>query len=132
MLIVLYRLPIKTRRWYLKVLIHCADICKVNSWLLYPYYPNQLSIPKRNQIALSNFSSKIPDGLFYDGKPVDRPVGWPPKRKSLENVTDGKGRRVVTPTPSNGSRIDKAGHWPVFRDEKSKCRFCKKSIIRTS
>ena len=30
MLIALYRSPIKTHRLYLKVLIHCVDICKVN------------------------------------------------------------------------------------------------------
>ena len=34
MLVALYTSPMKTHRWYLKVLIHCVDICKVNSWLL--------------------------------------------------------------------------------------------------
>ena len=81
MFIALCRSPMKTHRWYLKVLIHCVDIHKVNSWLLYRCYKNQLSIPKRNQMALLKFSSKITDGLLYEGKPVDRPVGRPPKRK---------------------------------------------------
>ena len=83
LLIALYRSPIKTHRLYLKVLIHCVDICIVNSWLDFRRYANQLSIPKRNQMALLKFSSKIADELFYEGKPVDRPVGWPPKKKSL-------------------------------------------------
>ena len=131
MLLALYRSPMKIHRWNLKVWIHCVDICKVNSWLLYRCYANQLSIPKRNQMALLKFSSKIADGLLFEGKPVDRPVGRPPKRKSLEDVTEGKGRCVVTPTPSNCSRTDETGHWPVFWDKKSKCRFCKKDI-RTS
>ena len=131
MLFALYRSPMKIHRWNLKVWIHCVDICKVNSWLLYSRYPNQLSIPKRNQMALLKFSSKIAVGLLFEGKPVDRPVGRPPKRKSLEDVTERKGRCVVTPTPSNCSRTDETGHWPVFRDKKSKCRFCKKDI-RTS
>ena len=118
MLIALYRSPMKTHQWYLKVLIHCVDIWKVNSWLLYRRYANQLSIPKRNQMTLLKFSSMIADGLLFEGKPVDRPVGRPPKRKSLENVTEGKRRRVVTPTPSNCSRTDETGHWQVFRDKK--------------
>ena len=83
MLIALYRSPIKTHRRYLKVLIHCVDIFKVNSWLLYRRYANPFSIPKRNQMALLKFSCKIADGLLHEGKPVDRPVGRPPKRKSL-------------------------------------------------
>ena len=35
MLISLYRTSFKTKRWYLKLLFHCVDIAKVNSWLLY-------------------------------------------------------------------------------------------------
>ena len=81
MFIALYSSPMKTHRWYLKVLIHCVDIYKVNSWLLYRRYGNQLSIPKRNQMTLLKFSNKAADGLLYESKPVDRPVGWPPKRK---------------------------------------------------
>ena len=83
-------------------------------------------------MILLKFSNKTADRLLYESKPVERPVRWPPKRKSLEDVTEGKGRRVVTPTPSNWSRVDETGHWLVFRDKKSKRRFCKKTIIRTS
>ena len=42
-------------------------------------------------MALLKFSSKIADGLLYEVKPVDRPVGQPPKRKSLGDVIEGKG-----------------------------------------
>ncbi len=35
MLIALYRIEVKTRRWYLNLFWHCIDICKVNAWLLY-------------------------------------------------------------------------------------------------
>ena len=129
MLIALYRSPMKSHRWYLIALIHCVDICKVNSWLLYRRYTNQLSIPKRNQVAVLKFSTKIADGLLFEGKPVDRPVGRPPKRKWLEDVTEGKGRRVVTPTPINCSRTDETGHWPVFRDKKGNEDFAKRALF---
>ena len=67
-------------------------------------------------MAILKFSSKIADGLLYEGKPVDRSVGWLPKRKALKDVTEGKRWRVVTPTPSNCSRTDETGYWPVYRD----------------
>ena len=38
MLISLYRTNIKSKRWYLKIIFHCIDICKVNGWLLYFFY----------------------------------------------------------------------------------------------
>ena len=101
---------------YLKVSVHCVDICIVNSWLQYRRYANQLSIPKRNQIAVTKFSSKITDELLYEGKPVDRPIAWPPKKKSLEDVIEGKGWRILTPAPSYCSRTDEKGYWPVFRE----------------
>ena len=81
--IALYDSLIKTHRLYLNVLIHCGDTHIVNSWLQYGRYANQLSILKRNQMALLKFSSKIADELLYEGKPVDRPVDWPPKKKLL-------------------------------------------------
>ena len=65
-------------------------------------------------------------------KTVERSVAGPRKRKSIVDETAGPGRLVVVPTPNNCTRTDKTGHWPCFRDQKSRCIFCKKGIFRTS
>ena len=65
-------------------------------------------------------------------KPIDRPAGRPPKRKSLHDITEGKGRRVVTPTPSNCLRTDKTRHGHIFRDKKVNGDFAKKGTVCTS
>ena len=65
MLISLYRTPWKSKRWYLRVLVHCIDIAKVNAWLLYRRCAEQLQIPKRKQMALCKFSSKIAHSLLH-------------------------------------------------------------------
>ena len=44
MLISLYRTPIKTKGWYLKVLFHCVDIVTVNAWHIYCRDCNQLKV----------------------------------------------------------------------------------------
>ncbi|XP_057308224.1 piggyBac transposable element-derived protein 3-like [Hydractinia symbiolongicarpus] len=49
MLIALYCSPYKIKCWYLKVVFHRVDICKVNSWLLYRRYADQLKIPKKGE-----------------------------------------------------------------------------------
>ena len=69
-------------------------------------------------MALLKFPSKTADELRYESKPVDRSVDRSPKRKRLEDVTEGKGWRIVTPTPSYCSRTDETRHWPVFWDKK--------------
>ena len=118
MLIALYS-PITTHRWYSKVLIHCADICKVNSWLLYRRYANQLSIPKRNQMALLSFLVRL---LMHCCMSVSLLI-------DLEDITERNERRVVTPTPSNFSRTDETGHWPAFRNKKMNADFAKRALF---
>ena len=75
-LIALYRAPMKTKRWYMKVLVHCADICKVNAWLLYTRYATQLSISKKKQLTLVQFTTIVAGGLIFSCKPIDRPTSW--------------------------------------------------------
>ena len=69
-------------------------------------------------MALLKFSSKIVDGLLFEGKPVYRPVGQPSKRKSLEDVTEGKGRRVVTPTQVTAQELTKRNIGRYFGTKK--------------
>ena len=69
---------------------------------------------KKKQIALLSFCTKIADRLLYESKPIDKPIGCPPKKKSLDDYSEGPGRCATTPTPSNFGRTDKTRHWPVF------------------
>lgn len=118
----LYRTPFKAKRWYLRILVHCIDICKVNAWLLYHRHANQLHIPKNRQMQLAEFSSKIAHAVMRKMKPVDRPIGRPSKRKST-NPPKGETRRrkVVNPTPQGNCRYDGIGHWPQREKKKNKC-----------
>ena len=110
MLISLYRTPYKTRTWYLQVIAHLLNICKVNVWLLYRRYATQLKIPVRRQMKLAEFTSKIANGLIYRGKPSDRPVGRPKKRFS-ENRTEQRGKMPKTAALQDDVRFDEIGHW---------------------
>ena len=56
MFISLYRTPYKCKRWYLRVLFYCVDICKVNAWVLYRRQCWQKGIPKKKQMALLDFT----------------------------------------------------------------------------
>jgi hypothetical protein len=130
MFIALYRIVVKTCRWYIKVFWHCIDICKVNAWILYRRHCDEQGIPKKNQKSLLKFSLLLADSLIHvnkvlppessNGKP-----GRPAKRKSIEVACNSKpGRKPVTPSPDEVIRTDQFGHWPVYR-EKGRCRMCK-------
>ena len=61
-LIVLYRTPMKTKRWYL-ILFHCVDKAKINAWLIYRQYCVQRNVPKKSQLSLLKFSASIASAL---------------------------------------------------------------------
>nr|XP_047122949.1 piggyBac transposable element-derived protein 3-like [Hydra vulgaris] len=130
MLITLYRIPMKTKRWFLHVLVHCMDICKINAWLLYRRHGNQLNISQRSQLNLLQFSSQIANALIMKSKRVDRPIGRPIKKLSTNSdLTETRGRKVQVPTPQNDIRNDEFGHWPNPQINKNKCRLCKKTVL---
>ena len=69
MLISLYRVDIQTRkRWYLKIITHCVNICNVNTWLLYKRFSDQLDVPKKEQRGLLDFTKELADALLSVGK----------------------------------------------------------------
>ena len=71
-----YRVDIQTRkRWYLKIITHCLNICNVNAWLLYRRYMQQLNVHKSNQITLCQFTKNCASGLLLTGKQPNRTPG---------------------------------------------------------
>jgi len=53
MLISLYRVKSKTKRWYIKI------FCKVNAWNLYRRHQEQKRLPKCRMLSLLSFSSQL-------------------------------------------------------------------------
>ena len=74
MLIALYS-PIKTHRWYLKVLIHCADIMQSKFTTVISSMCKSAFHSKEKSNGSIKFSSKIADALLYGRKSVDRTGG---------------------------------------------------------
>ena len=122
MLISLYHTKFKTKRWYLKIMAHCIDICKVNAWLIYRRYCSQKEIPKNKQLSLLKFVYQIASPLIGAGTVVNQ-VGCPTKDRSLE--LDVVRRSPSKPEPIVNIRFDNVSHWPEFRADKRKCRSCK-------
>ena len=130
MLIALYRIKVKTRRWYQKIFWHCIDIAKVNAWLLYRRHSNQTKVPKRKQLSLLKFTTAIAEGLISANKvqPEETPgrPGRPPKRKSTDVETPVKcGKKPTVPMPDAIPRFDQIGHWPQHQSNRGCCRNCK-------
>ena len=124
MLISLYCIQVKTRRWYIKILWHLVDICKVNAWLLYRRHCQQRGLPARQIKSLMKFSCEIAEALIYANKAADKPTrGRPSKRASTEG-TPPVSKRSSNPLPVAGVRHDNIAHWPAPTHDKKRCRVC--------
>ena len=110
MLIALYRIPCKTKRWYQKIFWHLVGIAKVNAWLLYRRQYQKHEDTTKNQKSLLDFSSEIMEALIHSNKLTPcSSRGRPPKRRSAEPVTRGK--KPTVPLPIHDVRYDQVDHW---------------------
>ena len=142
MLISLYRMKIKTRRWYIKIFWHLVDMAKVNAWLLYCGHCDQLGIPEKQRLSSLDFALEIAECLITANKEVPMETftgkpGSPSKRKSgngegssNEGSSAKVGCKPTTPLPSKDPQYDQVGHWPKPTNDHSRCRFCKNGFSK--
>ena len=132
MLIALYRIPIKAKRWYIKIFWHLVDICKTNAWLLYRRHCSILNIPKKQRLVFVDFIISVADALINAEKLVKFPSpgrpGRPKKGRKEEFLADPvakRGKKATTPLPCDEARFDQLGHWPEpTNGKRQRCRYC--------
>ena len=123
MLIALYRIPIKTNRWYVRLFWHLIDMCKVNAWLLYRRHHEQLGNLERS-VTLVQFILELTEGLIHANKPVPIPAARGRPRRSTTPSIEKRGREPTVALPFQDKRYDEIGHWPEHVDKKNGCRYC--------
>ncbi|CAH1978120.1 unnamed protein product [Acanthoscelides obtectus] len=102
MLIELYRVPLKSRRWYLRIFGWLIDLAAVNGkWLVYRRESG------KNKPCLKVFRTMIAEGLLALKK----------NPSSLENVPSKK--KAVIPGPVEDFRYDEIGHFPIYANKES-------------
>ena len=104
-LISLYRINIRSKKYYYRMIFHMIDMVLVNSWLLYRRDALHLQLPKSEVIPLTYFKIKIAFSLMMAGKESTRKCGRHPQ-----------------PLPDNSIRYDSVGHWPSVEEQRRTCK----------
>lgn len=123
----LYRIDIRPRRWYLRILYYLIDLSLVNGWLL---YRRHLTQKQEKYMPLLDFRVQVEDALIKVGKQADlnsRKRGRP----SLED--DPTSHQAAPPppplqrisAPSVDVRLDRCNHFPIHAEKRGRCRLCK-------
>ena len=114
MIISLYCISIRSKRWYLRILYYLIDLSLANGWLLYRRHLIQKGL--KRYLPFLDFRTEVADELIKVGKSADlnnRKRGRP----SLENVEQAQSRPPPTKrvfAPSNDVRLDRFDHFGVF------------------
>lgn len=116
MLIVLYKTPYKSRRWYLGIFSQLIDICVNNAWLLYRRDNESFGNLKHDN--LKTFRTNLALSLMKANQKSKL------RKSQFENQQPSKKIRVpVSARPTDDVRCDQIGHFPSIV-EKGRCRLC--------
>ena len=116
MLIELYHIDLKSRKWYTRIFFYLLDMSIVNAWLL---YRRVQSVKNVKSISLFDFKEDVSYSLMTStqakrGRPTD----------SKECV---KKKRNISCHPADSVRLDEKAHWPEWVDQPQRCKKCMKA-----
>ncbi len=123
-LIDLYRIDLKSKRKYTRIVYFCFDLAVVNSWLLYRRHMEQNG--KTKYMPLKDFRCSIAQALTKAGKISRKKRGRP----SLEDDYPKHKRQQVLPVAD--IRYDQIRHWPTHLENKQRCKYCPTGYTRIS
>jgi hypothetical protein len=141
MLTSLYRLEHKSRRWYMRIFYWALQVAAVNGWLMYRRQCELLKVEKKERLDLLNFVASISESLIKCQKSVEnqRQPGRPPSRNPtpdsispLRDIQESEEppsrRRRTTTNVQDDVRLDQIGHYPEYREKKSRCTHCSRPM----
>ena len=107
-----YRNKIKSKKWYHRIFFHLIDMVIVNAWILWRKYKNA-------DVHLVDFKLAIANLLANAGKDISAVTKR--GRPSIETNNIRKPGLKVN-KPHSAIRFVSVGHWPVIRDNRSRCQ----------
>lgn len=115
MLTALYRIRMKTRRWYMSIFAQLLDIALNNNWLL--HRRDCLQLGNENKLSLKKFRIQAALALIKTNT-----------KSQFQRGTLDPGPDTITkpfkPRPVDESRLDCFDHFPVYTFQ-GRCRLCK-------
>lgn len=119
-LLALYRIHLRSKKYYMRLIFHMLDMAIVNSWLLYKRDAKQLKLPNKDILPLALFKLEVADALIKRGKPTTAKRGRP-SSSSLENEPKKKPRGQQS-SIYNVIRFDKIDHFPALGEKRNRCK----------
>lgn len=117
----LYRIHIRSKKWYHRIFFHLVDLCVVNSWILYRRVCNQKD-SGTTALCLCDYKAHLAEALCKVNKPCKAGRKRPGRPSIAGQLKVKVPRQRVQPVPDNDMRSDGVGHWPSFTTARMRCR----------
>jgi hypothetical protein len=130
-LVGLYRIRIRSKKWYHRICFHLFDLTVVNAWLL---YRRQLSVRRANSspgrmvaMRLHDFKAAVAQALCKEGVEFEansRKRGRPSADTEavIGSPSAAKRCRPTVQAPCSDVRLDYIGHWPKWVTRRATCK----------
>ncbi|RXM30405.1 PiggyBac transposable element-derived protein 1 [Acipenser ruthenus] len=113
-LIALYRIKIRSKKWYHRLLFHFIDMTVVTSWLLYWRDCSAKGVPKAEQMRLAKFRSQLAEALCKTGKSLEKKKGRHSTSVQTEYEAKRKKKGPRAQIPVADLCLDNTAHWPTL------------------
>nr|XP_047132645.1 piggyBac transposable element-derived protein 3-like [Hydra vulgaris] len=118
----LYRIHIRSKKWYHKLIWHFFDLIVVQAWILYCRDMKKSQALKKDIFQLRIFKLKVAKCLVQSDKALSSRRGRPSTSVDhLHRLKRKRGPAANLPEPS--TRKDNIGHFPFFVDKKGRCKY---------
>ena len=116
-LIALYRIFLRSRKWFHRLFFHFIDVCVSNAWQIYKR-DHTAATDEGKVLPLYEFKMDLSHCLREQNSPIKRAVGRPTREEPKTQRGQHKKRKLL-PDPVIQ---DQVGHSPVCLPNRGKCR----------
>nr|XP_037279970.1 piggyBac transposable element-derived protein 2-like [Rhipicephalus microplus] len=119
----LYRIHVRSKKWYRRLSFHLLDVVVVNCWLLYRRDATAANVPCKHQMTLLTFKADIACTLRQQGKVSTPSRKQPLDPSKVENELQAKKRPGPSASvPCKKIRLDNIDHLSMFSPKKGRCK----------
>ena len=122
-LVSLYRIHIRSHKFYHKIIYHLLDVSVINCWLLYRRDCESAQVPLKDVLPLQHFKLSIANSLVSAEKvPQNQQVNlssYSVEHRQAVKKTRGHNTK---PLPAIRVRMDGLHHWPNFHINQQRCK----------
>ena len=130
-LIGLYKIKLRSKKYYHRIFFHLIDLTVVTAWLLYKRDCDGFGILKQKQKSLLDFRCCIAEAMSKENQDFSKKRGRP--STAVEVVHQEKKARGhnTKPIPQASVRHDNVDHFPAYKEKRGRCKLpgCKPALI---